>query len=1476
MSSNLQEVALARSSRSVTVPPLYVSTHGYSQEDEQHAQREMAFALRLDGKGAHYPGAQTWGHVHVSSHPHALFFFFQLGVLLAESCERMGGLQCSLNPQTDGKLYQGVVTATAASQLKRKVRHWKKNDAGGGGDDGLAARYTSQTKYFSPGFARDVMVERQRLEAEAKKKGTRRKKGEEEEEEEERVVVVAAPRKRKHKRAAPRVVRDTRFDHMPWVKDLRFVFWGAAGPDGESIPGSIPEFDGHPEMMKVNSDGPGHWEFLNNLPDKEGEEEDEEDEEDEEGEEEEEEGAPPPYDGPLLLPKVSMTVTPIQRDWDAVLQEPTGEVVALLVRLLVFDPTINPGLFFQSVEENLRARHAQRLAPQFRSTEMFPAYAMRCNQWHPAGPHCSLHTYVEAVMALCPELKRNDAYRSCTIVSPASSTHLYNVVTLQRALATLLDAEVDARVVGTVADWRNGATARFPHPTFKYLPDQIFWQGALNVGLSEQYFPHVDLSSDFIRNLMGNADMSGFFRDGYFTPRPGAQDTFFTRAERTLREMAVVPRERLRDHTLIKYQTYNEFVHRYAETKEIYKQLSKYFPAYYARTVREVQRARACLTDPRTWRRVFLEPMGEEEEEEADPLRKAPQLSFAEVRMHLTKEGMRERKFLEETALTPDFRRRVIECDRYSLLLETTQGALTKVFCNLWLLEGDIDGLPIPLPIRTMLKWYRDTHAHKIPNMTRRFYLIDDSLDVFGNIQLRYASLLTSFARVLQPMICMMAEGTYSCYDAKMRELCFYMMVTGRFDIGKTFAAITTLVEFITIPDTVNESSLDTAAADTTARHTYDSIRASDECPLHFMNAREAEREHKQVNKDKEKMTAGKLTINFFDPQKLPDGSSMRWTSTVQTDYKESRIFISNIHRDEEKSALSSRMLNVVMKMSKTPAGELNGNLGAELHSDARLYMQINQFLSACGRKAAAVGAILPDVQLDLFNDISNKIIFYLKENRYVGASVGPRSVELMKPYIRQLVYKYAIHCAFDMPFEKNYRREFKAENIRAIQPYLYVTTSMVWWTWTAYAGEFINDDYTNVIRAMIKVANVEWNVGDNPYKIFESDIHNRVPWRTHKNTEYRKGEDLPHDDVLIDLQYLTLEGTLDQIAGQVAERTNPKLSEADVEGLLKHLAKKLVHLPRGGYKPQPRQRFEMWHKFTDLPSEHNGHHGVKHLHEVCPPEYVTDGRSPAEHMRTEDDAEALGDNVQKHAVDLCDLAQKKVLHFMPYAQEAFLQKVIQEALVACTMCASTRPGKILLGTTDPLDNARFETIYFSEEDIEETVTKFDEGDGWEHTVHGGLRYVGQGEPATVPRRTGIAFNRRGAMTDADFDETAREPIAPVRDDAERDAKMARYREEMDAMSAPFEVVADLDEESALRQHVACGRPLDEPVRSPKWIMEQYQPYRQPGEGASDYPHDKVVARAAFERQWGAANMEHHRNVSSTVLDKFRNRRKKV
>jgi hypothetical protein len=75
-------------------------------------------------------------------------------------------------------------------------------------------------------------------------------------------------------------------------------------------------------------------------------------------------------------------------------------------------------------------------------------------------------------------------------------SHVCNLLTVERSLAGMIVAGADPKVVGKVADWWNfdTKTVNFPQnlPTYKYHPEQVFLKG-----MWEQYFPHIDMSSDF-------------------------------------------------------------------------------------------------------------------------------------------------------------------------------------------------------------------------------------------------------------------------------------------------------------------------------------------------------------------------------------------------------------------------------------------------------------------------------------------------------------------------------------------------------------------------------------------------------------------------------------------------------------------------------------------------------------------------------------------------------------------------------------------------------------------------------------------------------------------------------------------------------------------------------------------------------------------------------------------------------------------
>ena len=50
-------------------------------------------------------------------------------------------------------------------------------------------------------------------------------------------------------------------------------------------------------------------------------------------------------------------------------------------------------------------------------------------------------------------------------------------------------------------------------PTYKYNPVQVFYHCPKYIGLSEQFFPHIDLDQDFLSSLMSGGNIDRFLRE---------------------------------------------------------------------------------------------------------------------------------------------------------------------------------------------------------------------------------------------------------------------------------------------------------------------------------------------------------------------------------------------------------------------------------------------------------------------------------------------------------------------------------------------------------------------------------------------------------------------------------------------------------------------------------------------------------------------------------------------------------------------------------------------------------------------------------------------------------------------------------------------------------------------------------------------------------------------------------------------------
>jgi hypothetical protein len=1418
MTTNVaRDVAAAVGSRPMLIPAPYVSHRGRCSDDKTYVKACYDLCLRLDGRAAHFTHARAWAHVRMTDSGDAEMFFFLVMLLLCET-ESVGSIRCHADPDSESNTYKETVKLAALGTRASKP------------EQATLRALTKSDRMVNLRFNHDVHQERMRLQKKDAAAGGK-----------ERPTKKAMTKKDSAAAAPSSVPAAVPIDLSLYAEDFSIRI--DTTTNVYDVDDVLAERASHIWEQALNKLRPRRSVNVDVAPEETALEE-------------------PfmyePYSGPkdAVRKKITFTVTPLPVAGGDISNP--NDIACMYVRFLVHDDAINPGVFFEELVENARRRRSQALAGgstgggrgRVGLPEMFPNYASLFETHHPTGNNVTVDTYFKHVLSLMPSIAQmatNDILMEhMNIRSPVNIFHLNNILTTQRACSVAMDAGCDPDLLLPGAWWsHNTGVARFPPAhaatTYVWVATAVFWKRESHLGLAEQYFPHIDMDSDFLATLVAGGKVDRFLglADNE-RPAPESEEEgvaqmrgAFHRFRSMIQNNHMIERAALMSNTLVDYQTNNEFVHRAAEAKIINNRVAQFKPSHYEETFDRIQKLMDAYPNGR-WR--------------------------------------------THVEFDADLESKVQDCERYNELCNKAQAACTKSFMGLWQIEGDIDWLPVPDPIRALLKWYRDNQYTRFPHVSREFVMWDPALGIFGNSMLRQLKFYSCIGRVLQPIICLLAEGLFSCFRWSPGKLAFNMLLHGRYDTGKSFMAISILLRLTTIPGTVMTFCNSTPAADTTQNHKYDIIIASDEVMPWKVNEQEARKVPQLVNKEKVKLTDRKVGTHVFCKERGPNGEDIRWSRTITSDHYVSLVEVTNEPVDET-GALSSRSFRMVVPASNVPAREMQGEMGASLDENARTYLQLNQFLSAGAYKLIQCGGMLePDLQL--FHDISNRVIDYLTEQNAISKDQGNRNLEIMTPYVIQCIIHNAIHCVFDMPSGVHYRKQFKAEMLYDLQPYMYATVEIVWWCWTALAGGWIEQNNRNVIRAAIKTAGVDdiWREGDSPYAMYERDTEDRIPWRRHDNPAGQNAPPGVHSTAsakLVDLQYITLKGTFENVCRNISSNTVPHLDYTTVKGILKVLAATMVALPGGGYKPQDEALFKHWHKYTQLPGN-DGEPGVKAVDNdgsMVPSVYRF--RDPsieaANVMRCELDVPRIGPNAKNTVVDLS--TARLCVHIMPHVADAFSNSKIIDALKFATLHRNMRAGKMLLGMPSDLDATQMRIFACPRHYITAIVRDMDQRAGWDDRGNWTGNPDVPVEERGMPRSKGICFNRRGGISKTDSIYFTYAPSVPVRagDAVTWDIKA---RHDVESISALQLHSTDLDADSAKRRHIVCGRPLDEPVRTQQFILDEYKKAvaaageRPDWHADVDYPHENIVENANRAAVWrNASDMGTAKQTFAEICD---------
>lgn len=1401
--SVLAAVRKARGPRQVCIPTPYVQKYGVQTPGtvQKGVLREAYIFLRLDGKGAHFARATQWRQTRILNEPDPYMWFFQLLLLLVES-HWHGSARPIADKRYDPQGYRLTVELQARKLAGQATV----------ADNTLLRQMVRDDGYHDLHFDYDVRCELFALQLRA---------AEELKANAEPAAAAAAgdaegeqPKKKRQKgkqQRAPVIA-------MPQVVQIA----PAAAAAAAASEGENPLFDAWDPLPQ--DDARARYAEQEVWAQRKADVElarqpglavaaaaDTELEQRIRAEVSAK-IRPPDPEMQQLVPKVEFSVCYVP--------SPSGG--GMMCRFLFRDPKADPGTFFMGP---LLADIRQRIETKLHSAggnqrgggggqhgqpkEHFPHYrSYYAENNHPVSERTNLQTYYKMVTALCPEYiqrhaNRADAFPNMRPHLPADPTHPCRLLSLERALKVMADVGCSPLHCDG-SQWRN-ATGQPIVPaeacklkSMVYMPDAVFWKNLYDVGMSEHFMPHVDADSDFLATVLADEDISRFLPGNEHLQRPPSS------ASRLYSENWRISRAAVRQQELLKYQTNNEHMHLGARAAIVNKRIAREFPTHAMTT-------HASVTElgPELWKR------------------------------------------------RPELVKRAADYDRYCVLNRLAQDASYLAFEALWPLEGDLRDLPVSSPIQAILQWYQEA---KLPNLTREFCVYDRKLGFLGNSMLQSLKILACIGRIVHPSICLLSEGLFSCYRYAPRELAFNIMAHGRYDVGKTYILITTLIKLLTINGTVEEYTSESAAASTSENHVYDVIIASDEVPPWKVDADEAKKNPGLVNQEKVKMVTQKVGKKIFTFVKTDEGDKVRWTRLVTSDHYGSLVEVTN-WQIEEKNALSSRYHTITVPISRIPVRQLNGDMGSTLTQGARNHFHTLQYLTACAYKAMQDGVLL-EPNMKLFDDLNNRIMNYLNGQRAVSADAGNRGLEVMRPYAIQLAVHMAIHYAFDMPWSPNWKKQFEVKHIRELQRYLYCTTEMVWWCWTAMACEWVVENNALMLESAVASLGVRWLPGTSAYAMFERDLRDQIPFRMRPVPNFR-GNRQEGNDFLIDLNYLVFEGSVEKVAADIAAASDHRIAAVDVLGVINGLSTgRRITIPGGGMIPQPAAKFKRYHRYRVLPKP-----GATRDDEETPG-FKERGfgdamRIPEEYMisnqdqnldRTEKDVPRYDESHRFAPVEISE--DGKFVYIMPCVAEQYKTRVIIDALVYATMCKTMRAGKMLLGMPSDKDSMQLQTYNCPSEWISKLVVGLDGAESiydgkWRHEPNKPNKV---GDEIPTSRTKGIAFVRRGVINALDAKFVKSVPLGPV-SEAGRAAYLERVGAEVDGLSDVLEVVEDLDYHSARLQHLRSGLALDEPVHDPKWIEERFEQTAMPNSYSElNYPEQWEELTTKHGRIWDSLN----------------------
>ena len=479
-------------------------------------------------------------------------------------------------------------------------------------------------------------------------------------------------------------------------------------------------------------------------------------------------------------------------------------------------------------------------------------------------------------------------------------------------------------------------------------------------------------------------------------------------------------------------------------------------------------------------------------------------------------------------------------------------------FVDLCRLDGQNGSSSIPPQFKAILLWYSNyiDNCTEINTLTRDLSLTSPDIGFFGNSMIKILSQYSYVLNLTQPKYTAWTEGLFSIYemDAGLR---FNMLVLGAQATGKTHHINNFLRKYL-IHGTWTDEDNSTAAADFTSTHIEMTITLKDEVDDIYTSAKAAKQNPKRTNAEKTKFTEGKLKTRFFKSVDDGNGNTHRKTETISTKH-ESVLSGTGNNVPEGETPMSSRLMVTTMKCSNISASEMNdvkSNENIKKKKETKTYVQRTQFFSAIYNQAMCTGAICPSIDMQLWDDMKNRIVDNLCG--WTGTKINQtRILDIMGKLVRQYTIRKAWHHTYDIIGSPYYNKEFEISQLAEMSRVAYVTKPIIWWVLTLMSEQLVYEDGENVMKALHKHLNIfEDDFKKSPYEMYVNDKTNALKFKTTPNPNYdHNNRDSNPNRYNVDLNYWQIDSSIEELANLLSPLTDPVLKSEYVVAVLMRMS---------------------------------------------------------------------------------------------------------------------------------------------------------------------------------------------------------------------------------------------------------------------------------------------------------------------------------